>query len=242
MLFLAIGVVVAQVNGMKDFGNRLEGTNIRPNGADDLVLLGLDGHFDKFDANANLRVRFFFPKVDTVGGSSVLLEAVELHDSFHYLMRAKTADWTRGDWNEFQPWPTTAVIDVLQLKSNNLGVRIEYQPGGQHKVYVPAYVYHGPGEEPQRTYTFHFKTGQDLQQLEIFVLNSSGEEVAINKPDLQCSKARNANCVLYAAGSTQAFSLNMGSLSEGEYEVRLVGHIPRTSFPASLRIPVYHHP
>ena len=212
----AVPIRTCEVDGLKTFENRCEGTRVRTNKLEDLALLGLDGHFDEFARDANLTVKFFLPGVDEAAANTTVVEAVELHDHFHYFMHSKDIAWKTASWNEFKPWPSSAVIDRLPLNSANLGVLASYQ-SGREPVYVPAYVYGSPGNETRRAYTFHIRSGQEFQQLDISVLNASGEEMTINKPNLSCNKERDLNCIFYAAGSSHSFTLDMSALVEGEY-------------------------
>src|ERR1700674_4664243 len=94
-----------QVAGMKDFGNRLEGTTVHQNALSDFTLIAVHRSFMAFPHNTTLHVRFFLPPaLDNVKGK-VSIEAIELEDSFHYYMRSKdTLKWTNGSWNDFAPW------------------------------------------------------------------------------------------------------------------------------------------
>jgi hypothetical protein len=85
-------------------------------------------------------------------------------------------------------------------------------------------------------------TGRDLQSIDVQVTNPAGAPVKVPLPHLECNKTMNRNCIYYAAGSAGYFDLDMASLPAGEYQVRLVGHIPRTSETTALNIAVYHHP
>ena len=230
-----------EAQGMKDFGNRLEGTTMHPNALEDFTLVAVHGNFESFPRNVNLNVRFFLPRLQANPNKKVFVQAVELQDSFHYLMRSKTATWKDGSWNIFGPWSTRDVIDQLGLQADNVGVLAEYRIDNNRPVYLPVDVYHSGKQLAKRIYTFHFITGQDLQSLEISVTNTAGAGMNVHKPELKCNKSFNPNCRLYAAGSTQAFDLDMSSLPEGEYHMKLVGHVPRTSTPTSLDIVLYHH-
>jgi hypothetical protein len=231
-----------QSNGMKDFGNRLEGTTIRKDALEDFTLVSIEGPVEPFATNANLNVRFYLPHSSDGGQRAVFVEAVELEDSFHYFMQAKGVHWKEGDWNVFKPWPTSSVIDRLGIRPDNLGVRAGYQIPGKPKVYVPATVRATDNDIPTRLYTFHFVTGRDLQSIDISVRNSAGNAINIHTPNLTCNRQLRVNCILFAAGTTQSFDLNMSSVPEGEYDIGLIGHIPRTSDTTSLDIFVYHHP
>jgi hypothetical protein len=243
IMFLAIGLVAyAQTQGMKDFGDRLEGTNVHRNALEDFTLVAVHRNFPPFVRNVNLNVRFFLPKLPGNPPKKVLVQAAELQDSFHYFMQTKDPTWKDGSWNIFAHWPTRDVIDQLGVQAENLGVLAQYRVDNQRPVYLPVDVYQSDGQTPRRAYTFQFITGQDLQSLELSVTNIAGTEVNLNKPTLKCNKSFNPNCKLYAAGSTQAFDLDMSSLVEGEYHLKLIGHVPGTSTPTSLEIALYHHP
>jgi hypothetical protein len=241
-VLLSAGVrAPAQVQGMQAFDNRVEGTNIHTNALQDFTLIAIHRNFQLFSQNANLHVRFFLPRLAGSPNRKVFVEASELQDSFHYFMQSKsTSKWNDGVWNVFEPWPTKDVIDRLGLYAGNVGVRAGYRIGNGPTVFLPVDVYQGDGQSATGTYTFHFITGSDLQSLDVLVTDSAG--LAVKALDLQqkCNKAYNQGCKLYAAGSVHAFSLDMSALPQGEYHVRLLGHVPGSLTPTSLDVVLYH--
>jgi hypothetical protein len=242
-IFLAMGMATyGQVQGLLPFGNRFEGTVVHPDALNDFILIAVHRNFEPFPHNANLNVRFFLPKLQGNPNKDVVVEAVELQDSVHYLMRSKGAAWQEGNWNVFGQWPTSDVIDKLGIEAGNLGVLAEYRIANKMPVCLPVDVYQNGQPLARHPYTFHFFTGQDLQSLDISVTNKAGAPVSLAKPRLMCNRSFNRNCKLYAAGSTQAFDLDMSSLAEGEYHLMLTGHVPGKTTPTSLEIVLYHHP
>jgi hypothetical protein len=194
------------------------------------------------------------------------VEAVELKDSSHYYMRSKDSfPWKPGAWNIFEQWPTSDVIDDLGLSSDNLGVLAQYETSSTRRVYLPADVYQADNELTGNPYKFHFITGQDLQSLDIQVFDAGGNDVTkaqpqqanqrnpgnqrapvrskatIAVPKLKCNTTLNPNCKKFAAGSTNSFDLDFSSMPEGEYNVKLVGHIPGNLTPRAFDIIIYHH-
>jgi hypothetical protein len=239
-LALVVPIYVS-IQGMKDFGNRFEGTNVHVNALEDFTLLAIHRDFEPVSRNANLNVRFFLPGLPDSPKREVFVEAAELQDSSHYFMRSKSSiQWKDGGWNVFRPWPTRDVIDQLDLHVDNLGVLAGYRIASNLPVYLPVDVYQDDEHLAKHTYTFFFVTGKDLQSLEISVTNIKGTEMNLHKPDLKCNKILMPNCKLFAAGSTQAFDLDMSLLPEGEYHLKLVGHVLRTSTPTSLDFTLYH--
>ena len=231
---------------MKDFDNRREGTTTRQDALVDLALISIHRYVQPFDSkapvNATLNVRFYVPP-NIPDPTKVFVEAVELQDSFHYLMEAKPAEWKLGQWNVFGPWPTKDVIDPLPVHSDNLGVRAGLQEAGSGPLYFPVDVYDKKTPPVKQNYTFNFSTGQDLQSLQIAVTNKLGAPAKLDLKPLSCNADhQRPSCVLYPAGTSQVFSLDMSQLSEGEYHIHLVGHIPNTTETTSLSIRVYHHP
>jgi len=245
---VAVGLFLATVAGtyspaqMQEFPNRREGTTVHVDALEDFTLLAVHRNFESFPRNANLNVRFFLPKLADSSNKDIVVEAVELQDSVHYLMRSKDAPSKEGTWNVFGPWPTKDVIDKQDIGARNLGVLAEYRVANRIPVCLPVDVYQDGKQLGRHAYTFHFITGQDLQSLDISVTNRAGAQVTLLKPKLMCNKSFNPNCKLYAAGSTQAFDLDMSSLAEGEYHLKLTGHVPGNSTPTSLEIVLYHHP
>ena len=237
----AASAVLAQVQGMQSFENRIEGTNVLTNALQDLTLIAIHRDFQTFAQNATLHVRFFLPRMAGNPEKKVFVEATELQDSFHYFMQAKgSSKWKDDNWNVFEPWPTKDVIDRLGLQASNVGVKAGYRANNGPPVFLPVDVYQNDGQSTTRKYTFHFITGSDLQSLDVSVTNSAG--VAIKGLNLQqkCNKTYNPSCKLYAAGSTHAFSLDMSGLPQGEYHIKLLGHVPGSLTPTSLDIVLYH--
>lgn len=243
-IILAVGAGIhAADQGMKEFPNRREGTNLHLNALNDFTLLAIHRNFQLFPRDANLNVRFFLPQLRSNVAEKVFVEAVELQDSFHYFMQAKSSvPWKDRSWNTFGPWPTKDVIDSLGLEATNVGVLAGYQLGNDRPVYLPVDVYSDNEQPARHTYTFHLITGQDLQSLDLSLTDSAGKRVNLTLPQLKCNRGLNPNCRLYSAGSTLAFDLDMSSLPQAEYHLRLLGHVPRTSTPTAMEIVLYHHP
>jgi hypothetical protein len=233
----------AQVAGMKDFGNRLEGTTAHQNGLSDFTLIGFHRSFVAFPRNTSLHVRFFVPPVLDNQKANVWVEAIELEDSFHYYMRSKdTLKWTNGSWNSFEPWSTRDVIDPLGLEPDNIGVLATYQANGHSPIFLPVDVFTTNAPTGKTSYSLHFVTGQALQSIEITVTDASGKRTTVQGTNLSCNKTANPNCKLYAAGSTQDIEIDLFTLPEGIYHVQIIGHVPKSSRVTSLDIPIYHRP
>ncbi len=232
---------MAQIQGMRAFENRVEGTNVHTNALQDFTLVAVHRSFAAFSPNATLHVRFFLPSGPASTQREVFLEASELQDSFHYFMQAKNPRrWEYGKLNVFEPWPTKDVIDRLGLHYENIGVRAGYRIANGPPVYVPVDVYQSEGQPVSHVYTFYFISGSDLQALDVAVSNSGGmvmKELALEQ---KCNKSFNPSCRLYAAGSTHSFSLDMSTLPQGEYHVRLTGHVPGSLTPTSFNLVLYH--
>jgi hypothetical protein len=239
---LALALSPCSSAQMKDFGNRREGTTMHVDALEDLAIVAVHRDFEPFPRNANLSVRFFLPALPGSPAPDVAVEGIELQDSFHYLMESKQPPVKAGTWNVFGQWPTSDVIDKLGIEPANLGVLAELKVGSKLPVYLPVDVYPSDRQPRKHAYTFYFMTGQDLQSLDISVTNRTGQQVNLAKPNLICNRSFNPNCKLYAAGSTQAFDLDMSSLPEGEYHIHLTGHVPGSANPTSLQIALYHHP
>jgi hypothetical protein len=233
----------AQVEGMHSFANRIEGTNVHTNALQDLTLIAIHRDFRPFKGSVTLQVRFFLPVLAANSEKKILVEAVELQDSFHYFMQSKSSSqWKDGDWNIFGPWPTKDVIDRLGLQAGNVGVLAQYRVGNDRTVYLPVDVGENEAQPSRKTYTFHFITGKDLHSLDVSVTNAAGSAMNVAKPLLKCKTTYNPNCRLFAAGSTGNFLLDMSLLPAGEYHVKLLGHVPGDLTPTSLDVLLYHHP
>ena len=156
-------------------------------------------------------------------------------------MQAKPSDrWNYGNRNVFGPWPTRDVIDRLGLQSSNIGVRAGYRLKDSPAVFLPVDVYQDSAQSPDHTYTFYFITGSSLQSLDVSVTNGAGVPISGVGLQQKCNRAFNPGCMLYAAGSTHSFTLDMSRLPDGEYHVRLLGHVPGSLIPTSLDIDVFH--
>jgi hypothetical protein len=233
--------MVAQVQGMQAFGNRLEGTNIHTNALQDFTLVAIHRNVQTFARNATLHVRFFLPQMTGSSNRKIFVEATELQDSFHYFMQAKdSTNWNGGNWNVFGPWPTSDVIDRLGVQSSNVGVRAGYRIADGPPVFLPVDIYQSDIQPNAGAYTFYFISGSDLQSLDVSVTSSAGTPVRALSLQQKCNKAFNPDCKLYAAGSTHSFSLDMSALPRGEYHIKLLGHIPGNLTPTSFDIVLYH--
>lgn len=233
--------VFAQIEGMKTFENRKEGTNVHPNAAPDFALIAVHRNFEMFPRNAVLHVRFFLPPPAANATRTIFLEAFELQDSFHYFMQATGLDkWKDAGWKIFEPWPTKDVIDNLGLEPANLGVLAHYETDGAPKVYLPVDVYQNDSQSKAKPYSFHFITARDLQALDVSVANEKGVVFRLPRLQLTCNTKYNPDCKLYSAGSAQAFDLDMSMLQPGTYHVKLLGRIPGNLTPSSADFVVYH--
>lgn len=226
-----------QTVGMRDFGNRFEGTTLQLNALSDLTFVALHRHFEPFSKNSTVSVSFFLPRL--ADDSKVFLEALELQDSLHYFMYSKQQLWQPGAWNTFRPWPTRDVLDPSGIASDNVGVRAAVQVGNKTRMYLPVDVYSTNPPVKQQKYTFYYVTAQDLQSVNVSVTDVKGRPVKITK-DLKCNQERSRNCLLFAAGDTFNFALDFSALPEGQYYVHLVGRIPRTRITSSAITSLYH--
>lgn len=241
-LLLLVPADPCKKQGMKDFSNRQEGCNLRQDALVDFRLIGLHSGFQSFGANANLKVGFFVPSLKDVGTRRISVQAVEVQDSFHYFMQSKDSiQWREGAWNVFKPWPTKDVIDSLGLHPENIAVLALYKNGDGRPVFLPVDVVADDSKPAARRYTFQFVNGQSIQTVDLSLTNSAGAEASIHKPDLNCKPKIHPGCMLSAAGDTLTFDLDMSSLPEGEYRLKLVGHVPNGS-TTSTEVLFYQHP
>lgn len=220
---------------MKDFGNRVEGTDVELHGGEDLTLLGVHRSFELFAKNSTLQVRFYLPRAVS---TKVSVEGREIVDTRHYLMRSKQANWKEGDWNNFTPWPTKDVIDPLGLDPSNIAVLASYSVENAQLVYLPVDVVARTSQPRKQPYTFHFETSWDLHSLEKSVTGPSGHRTILTTDQCNISP----QCVLYSSKSSHVFDVDMSGLPEGVYSIDLVGHIPGASMMPELHIKIYHRP
>jgi len=226
--------------GLREFSNRREGCNVRQNALVDFKLIGLHSGFQHFGSRANLQVGFFVPSSKD-GSNSITVQAVEVQDLFQYFMQSKDSiPWREGAWNVFKPWPTKDVIDFLGLQPENIGVVAFYKGGNGQPVFLPVNVALDDRKPVAHKYTFRFVNGQNLQAVDLALTNSSGLEVSIHKPDLNCRPKTHPGCILSAGGNALTFDLDMSALPEGSYRLKLVGHTPSGS-TSSTEVLFYHH-
>jgi hypothetical protein len=234
-------VSFGQVQGMQTFDNRREGTNIHPNALQDFNIIAVHREYQSFGPHSTLHVRFYLPRVTDSENRQVFLEATELQDSFHYFMEARSTGLQHdSSWNVFEPWPTQDVIDRLGLHASNIGVRAGYRINNDPPVFLPVDVYQSIAPSSSGVYRFYFITASDLQSLDVAVVNDRGAALSAPKFQQKCNKAYNPNCKLYAAGSTNSFSLDMSALPEGVYHIRLLGRVPSSLTPTSFDLALYH--
>jgi hypothetical protein len=237
-VFVASTFLTAQSGSLRDFGNRLEGTAARQNALNDWQLLGLHRSVVVFGPNAQLRVRLFAPQ----GASRINLEAVELQDFKHYVMRSKESyRWNADAWNTFQPWPTADVIDVLGVKGANMAVLATYTAPGERLTVLPVDVFADALPRASPVYTAYFRTGRDIQTITVTMTLPDGR--AAKPPDIKtCNRSLNPSCRLYAAGSTQALDVDGDGVSAGVYRVAITETIPNSSDKISPEFWLYHMP
>ncbi|MFI5184336.1 MAG: hypothetical protein ACHQNV_08060 [Vicinamibacteria bacterium] len=185
---LLLGVAISgEWTAGNDRGNRYEGSVRVPVANPDLALLSFTGSFSPFHKEATLKVRFFLPDE-----TAVFISAQELRDRKQYRMEAKPRPWKVGQWNEFAPWPTRDVIDVLGVSSENLGVVVRLGESGQGSGEVaPALVYTTPPPPVVETYRFVFRPGLTLRGLRYTLYRLDGAAPAkLREMELKAQRTR----------------------------------------------------
>jgi hypothetical protein len=217
---LACAIAAAQsvVQGSLQFENRFEGTTVHQNDLEDFTILAIHRSFEEFPQNSRLNVRFFIPTLDLSTTRTVFVQAAELQDtSKHYFMHSKPiTNLAVNAYNVFAPWPTTDVIDKLKIRPKNIGVLAGWQSAGDITVYTPVDVFQAEHHPSNGPYIFWFVVGQT------------------------CNLNMDPDCALYPAASTQALPIEFSSLPAGKYDVRFVGHIPKSSRTFAFDVRVYH--
>jgi hypothetical protein len=235
-----------KVDGMKPFVNRTEGRTVHNDGHSSFTILGVHRTFAPFSNNQTIHVRFFVPSLSSSPqqGTSVLVEACELIDSFHYYMRSNDdIKWSYGALNIFEPWPTHDVIDKLGIDSGNLGVIATITTPGKPPLFLPVDVFTDHPVASDHSYTIHFITGRALQSVDVAVMDKSEKAAKPSSVAASCNTAADPGCKIYAAGSTQELRVDFSSLPAGEYHVRIVGHLPGSfETPTPADVAIYHHP
>ena len=240
---LLAAIAGAQVEGMHDFGNRLEGTSPRKNELEEVTLLAVHRGPIRYDRDANLQVSFFTPPL-VQQSAALSIQAFELQDfGVHYAMRSKPSNhWKSGQLNIFGPWPTNDVINRLSVKPTNLGILVSYNPENSPPIYLPAAVFTAPPASRPSVYTFHYMAGHDLQSLTVTVSTETGKPVDLGLTPLKCDTSLNRNCKLYSGGAALAFDADLSSLPPGIYHLRFNGTIPRSAAKPAMDVTIYHHP
>ena len=225
---------------LKDYGNRCEGIVGRPNALKDFSLLSVMVPGDPIPHHSVMKVRLFLPTSSRLG-KRVFLEAQEKEDFYHYFMSAKTAEWRSDSWITFEPWPTSAVIDELQLLPNNIAVRAGYITVDSVSVYIPVEVFTDKPPLTLKPYQFVFVTGQPLQSVDVATTDSAGRDVTSLKTiHLSCDLQADADCTLFPAGSNVSFDLDMTAVPDGQYHVLISGHVPRLRKETGIEVLIYH--
>jgi hypothetical protein len=172
----------------------------------------------------------------------VFVQAAELQDtSKHYFMHSKPiAKLAVNAYNVFAPWPTTDVIDKLKIRTKNIGVLAGWQSAGDITVYTPVDVFQAEHRPSNGPYTFWFVVGQNVQTLDVLVSNEQGRRVLPSLASQTCNLDMDPDCALYPAASTQALAIEFSSLPAGKYDVRFVGHVPKSSRTFAFDVRVYH--
>ena len=223
MLLLLLPSDPCKQQGMKNFSNRQEGCNVRRNAGADFKLIGLYSRFQQFSSNSNLKVGFFVPSLKDSKAHSISVQAVEIQNLFNYFMRSNdSTQWHENAWNVFKPWPTKDIIDPLRLHSQNVAVIAFYKNNNGRSVFLPVDVATDDGKPAIGKYTFQLMHEQYLQSLDLVVTNSAGKEVRnSHEPQVPCNYR---TCILWTGGNTLLFDLDVSSLPEDEYRLKLTGH------------------
>jgi hypothetical protein len=239
-------IVTAQsvIQGPLPFENRFEGTTVHQDDLEDFTLVALHRSFEEFPANSNLGVQFFIPRLDRATAQTLFVQAAELQDtSQHYFMRSKPiTQFQAHAFYAFTPWPTSDVIDKLRIKPKNIGVLAGWQASDSSTVYSPVDVFRIGHKVENGPYTFWFVVGRNVQSLELLVSNEHGQRVLPSLATETCNLDMDPDCTLYPAASTQAVSIDFASLPEGRYDVRFVGHFPKSSKQFAFDVRIYYAP
>jgi hypothetical protein len=234
-----------QIQGLQDFGNRMEGTAVRKDArGPDFTLISIEGRLDSFAPDSNLHVTFYLPSSDAgKDDNSIFVEASELVDSEHYLMQSSPKfKWQNGDLKDFGPWPTKDVIDPLHINASNLAIRAGRHIGASNSLYSPAFVCPRKCDLAARTYTIHFKSGVDLNKLEVSVNDAAGHLLKTLNQTLACNTALFSDCIKFPRDATRTFTLDMSNLPAGRYLIHLIGRQPNTTDTTAMSFYLYNHP
>lgn len=224
---------------LRDFNNRIEGTEI-PHGDADMQLLGVLRSSIVFTPASTLHAVFFLPSnsqanaiIDT---GQVVVEAREIVPTRNYFMRSKAAQWRLGSWNDFGPWPTADVIDPQGIQPTNFAIAASYSMSDGSRVYLPVELLASKAPSSTAVYTVQFSTAYELHSLDVTLTSPSG--VVQTLPSAQCPGF--ATCTLFEADSSQSLTIDLQNRAPGIYQVHLVGHVPGSTLHPELSIKIYH--
>jgi len=171
LVFAPFNTAFAQ---LKDWGNRVEGTQFHPNGLRDYELLGFYAYREDFSLrdDVNLRLRFFVPEDEPV-----FVEARELTAYKQYAMRAKSGSISKvyGGWSEFPSpnthtkWPVSDVLKPNGITSENLGVIVRLKTNAEYEEHIAPAMLFDERQPPQSAiaeYILYLKFAKTLRYME----------------------------------------------------------------------------
>jgi hypothetical protein len=146
------------------YGNRYEGllSGEKVSGPPPLELLSFCAFFEDFSGDVDLHVKFFLPHA-----APAVIQARELDESLFYWMESnpQSTRWNAGAWNDFKPWPTSAVLNRkdVRIPAFNLGVTVYLtRPGCIDCTAAPAIVYHSRPPQSVQRYKWSFRPGSPI--------------------------------------------------------------------------------
>jgi hypothetical protein len=230
---------------MKTYSNRLEGTRVQMDALEDFTILAIHRSSISFSPQSILSVRYYLPDLqdnhqNSQLPSALFLQAVELQDSHHYFMSAKTPlVAVPNSYNLFGSWRTQDVLDTLSILPSNLGVLAGLKISGR-TVYLPVDVY---SSSPAASFgaTVYLLTGSDLQKVVVTVSDQQGHPMPSAGSTVSCKVSLDPDCVMFKSGSTVPLVLNFAGLPANFYQVNVEGKRPETATTTSIPFVIYFH-
>jgi len=160
--------------------NRMEGLRRVPMAGRGISLLSFVAYSEPLSLTGSpvLRIRFFL-----LQPSDVYITAVELrrHGPSHYQMNPLQTSWDSG-WQEFGPWPTSEVLQPLNIAPDEVGVvaRLTNDRPGSGTI-APILLYERNYPRESTNYTVHFLPRNTLSRIDYSVIRDSDGEVVVSR-------------------------------------------------------------
>ena len=198
--------------GKNDRGNRYEGYITAPVSSR-FELVSFTALVEPYGASSNLTVRFYLPEA-----LPATVVAREKQPRKFYWMESKAAafSWKPLAWNEFTPWPTSAVLrDAVPPSNLGVVVYLGHTDCSSCRV-APAWVSESPALTSPSLYTVYVRPNASMEQVEwhLYALGS-GAETEIASATLESKRG----------GVSFPIDLDATRIPKGPIRLYIRGHI-----------------